>query len=84
MLIKLGKFCTVSWLILGICQNANETLFIWGWVIFDMQTHFDMLISFTTITFVFGKAAELQLRPTPPCAEDSVQKIPFLGVVVAS
>lgn len=34
MLIKLGKFYIVPWLILGICKNANETLFIWGWVIF--------------------------------------------------
>lgn len=34
---------------------------------FDMQTHFDMLIFITTGTFLFGKAAELQFCPTPPC-----------------
>lgn len=60
MLIKLGEFCTTSWLILGICGNANEAAFrfIWGWVIFDMQTHF-VPISITTVTFLLGKAVGL-------------------------
>ena len=37
---------------------------------FDMQTHFDMLIFITTITFLFGKAVELQFHLTPPCTDD--------------
>ena len=38
---------------------------------FDMQTHFDMLIFITTITFLSGKAVELQFHPSPPCTEDA-------------
>lgn len=35
---------------------------------FDTQTHFDMLIFITTITFLFGKAVEL-FHLTPPCTD---------------
>lgn len=71
MLIKLGKFYIVPWLILGICKNANEHCLSGAELSFDMQTHFDMLIFINTITFLFGKDFELQLQfhPAPLCTE---------------
>lgn len=69
MLIKLGKFYIVPWLILGICKNANEHCLSGAELSFDMQTHFDMLIFINTITFLFRKDFELQFHPAPLCPE---------------